>query len=303
MATPSDQIIWANRVFETTDNRPNASTAYNLAGAIDGFQTFVAGIGDLKTCVYCAQEIDGQNGANGDWEVGIGTVADATPDTLTRTHLIDSSTGSLIDWSTATGLDTDPNIFVCDPAAFFRNRGGLSPSGEQAKWFGPCLAANPTTTTFAADRVRVALISWPIGVPIGNAGIEITAIVGGPNDFRIGLYDDDAGLPGALLWESPATAETAAIHTFVISTPVYPRSPWVWGAFVSSVSNTTVRGRTAANSLYMSSVIGFPTAGATARNLGMYVTDANAVSVGLPNPWGTPTYPSDSKLPEVRIQR
>ena len=301
MATPTNALRYADRVFETTDNRPNASTAYDLAGAIDGFQTFVAGIGATLTCFYCAQEIDGQNGANGDWEIGIGSVADASPDTLTRTHLIASSTGSKIDWSTATGLDTDPNVFVCDPAAYFGSRGGISPSGEAARWFGPYIQGNYITTSFTQDRVRAVLMSWPVGVPIGNAGIEITAI-GTPGNFRIGIYEDDGGLPGALLWESPKTAETVAIKTFAISPPVYPKTPWIWLVWVSSGLGTTVRARSA-NSKLAAAYLGYTDAGTTTTSIGIYVTDVNAVTTGLPDPWGAPTYANDSKVPEVRVKR
>jgi len=142
--------ITADRVFERTDNKPNASTAFNLAGAIDGFQTFVAGIGTTITCFYCAIQVNGQGSPDGAWEIGIGTVTDATPDTLSR-FLVSSSTGSLIDWSTATGIDKDPWVFVCSPSGFFNNRGGFGPQGEAARWFGPNTAASFATAVFLSN--------------------------------------------------------------------------------------------------------------------------------------------------------
>jgi hypothetical protein len=57
-----------------------------LAGAADTFETFVAGIGTTNTCFYCISH----QTAN-EFEVGIGTVTDASPDTLSRDTIISSS--------------------------------------------------------------------------------------------------------------------------------------------------------------------------------------------------------------------
>ena len=59
---------------------------FDLDGAVTGFDTFVAGIADGNTTYYA---IFHQGTA--EWEVGLGTVTDATPDTLARTTVITSS--------------------------------------------------------------------------------------------------------------------------------------------------------------------------------------------------------------------
>jgi hypothetical protein len=59
---------------------------FNLDGAVTGFETFVAGIATGNTTYYA---IFHQGTA--EWEVGLGTVTDATPDTLARTTVITSS--------------------------------------------------------------------------------------------------------------------------------------------------------------------------------------------------------------------
>lgn len=109
-------LKYAERVKETTTNKPaTGAAAFNLGGAKTGFRTFVSGIGDTHKCVYVAQEVDGNGNPSGAWEVQVGTVTDGSPDTLSRDHLIASSTGSFIDWSAA-GENASPDLFVTFPA-------------------------------------------------------------------------------------------------------------------------------------------------------------------------------------------
>ena len=75
-------LVIADRVKETTTT--TGTGTINLAGAVAAFQTFVAGIGTGNTCYYAITS--GNN-----WEIGLGTVTDASPDTLARTTILDSS--------------------------------------------------------------------------------------------------------------------------------------------------------------------------------------------------------------------
>lgn len=77
---------FGDRVQETTAT--TGTGALSLAGATDGHRGFVAEIGTGETCTYLLE-------SGTDWEIGTGTVTDATPDTLSRT-LIKSSTGALL---------------------------------------------------------------------------------------------------------------------------------------------------------------------------------------------------------------
>lgn len=82
--------IYADRVKETTTT--TGTGTYDLAGAATGYQGFVAGIATGNTCQYCVT--DGT-----DWEVGIGTVTDAAPDTLSRDTILASSNGdAAVNW-------------------------------------------------------------------------------------------------------------------------------------------------------------------------------------------------------------
>ena len=77
-------FVLNDRVKETTTT--TGTGTLNLAGAADTFETFVAGIGTTNKCFYCISH----QTAN-EFEVGIGTVTDASPDTLSRDTIISSS--------------------------------------------------------------------------------------------------------------------------------------------------------------------------------------------------------------------
>jgi hypothetical protein len=86
----------ADRVKETTTTTGTGTV--NLGGALDTFQTFVAGVGGGNTTYY---SIFHQT-AN-EWEVGIGTVTDAATDTLSRDTVISSSNSdALVNFSAGT---------------------------------------------------------------------------------------------------------------------------------------------------------------------------------------------------------
>ena len=72
-----------DRVRETTSTA--GSGTVTLGGAVDGFQTFAAGIGNSNTTYY-AISLNSQN----EWEVGYGTL-NADSSTLTRTDPLQSS--------------------------------------------------------------------------------------------------------------------------------------------------------------------------------------------------------------------
>ena len=76
-------LVINNRVRETTAT--TGTGAVTLAGAVDGFQTFAAGIGNSNTTYYAIS----LNTAN-EWEVGLGTL-NSDSSTLTRTTVLESS--------------------------------------------------------------------------------------------------------------------------------------------------------------------------------------------------------------------
>ena len=80
-------LVINDRVRETSTT--SGTGTLNLAGIVTGFQTFVAGIGDGNTTYYAIFE-EGTNL----FEIGIGTVTDATPDTLSRDTVLSNSSGN-----------------------------------------------------------------------------------------------------------------------------------------------------------------------------------------------------------------
>ena len=77
-------LVINDRVKETSTT--TGTGTLDLGGAVQDFETFVAGVGTTNTTYYCII-----NSGTGEFEVGIGTVTDATPDTLSRDTVISSS--------------------------------------------------------------------------------------------------------------------------------------------------------------------------------------------------------------------
>ena len=80
-------VVINDRVRETSTT--SGTGTLNLAGAVTGFRTFVDGIGNSNTTYYAIFE-EGTNL----FETGIGTVTDATPDTLARDTVLSNSSGN-----------------------------------------------------------------------------------------------------------------------------------------------------------------------------------------------------------------
>ena len=100
-------LVLNDRVKETTSTTGQGTIS--LGGAATGFETFVTGIGNTNTTYYIiAHESDGT------WEIGIGTVTDASPDTLARTTVIDTSAGNTTKIDFAAGNKT---VFCTLPAS------------------------------------------------------------------------------------------------------------------------------------------------------------------------------------------
>lgn len=120
-----------DRIRETTTT--TGTGTIDLDGAVSGFQTFVTGAGDGNTCFYVIE-----NGT--DWEIGTGTVTDATPDTLSRDTIHASSNGgSAVDWGVGT-----KNVFLTLPAnVMFLNGAVLRPA------YGGTGLDNSSATGFA----------------------------------------------------------------------------------------------------------------------------------------------------------
>ena len=97
-------LLLSDRVLETSTTTGTGTFA--LAGAVAGFQSFSAGVGDGHTTYYTITD-----GTSGAWEVGIGTYTLAGS-TLSRTTVLASSnSGALVNFAAGT-----KSVFTTLPA-------------------------------------------------------------------------------------------------------------------------------------------------------------------------------------------
>ena len=73
-------FVLNDRVKETSTT--TGTGTLDLGGAATGFETFVAGIGTTNVTYYAIS-----HATEDEWEVGYGTVTDASTDTLSRTAI------------------------------------------------------------------------------------------------------------------------------------------------------------------------------------------------------------------------
>ena len=103
-------LVINDRVKETSTT--TGTGTLDLAGVVNGFVTFVAGIGNSNTTYYAIHE---QGTAN--FEIGIGTVTDATPDTLSRDTVLSNSLGNTSKINFNSGGSSTLDVFCTMPAS------------------------------------------------------------------------------------------------------------------------------------------------------------------------------------------
>ena len=98
-------LVINDRVKETSTT--TGTGTFDLDGASQDFESFVSGVGTGNTTYYCIV-----NAGTDEFEVGVGTVTDATPDTLSRNTIISSSNSdSAVNFSAGT-----KDVFCTIPA-------------------------------------------------------------------------------------------------------------------------------------------------------------------------------------------
>jgi len=134
-------LVLKDRVLETA--AAPGTGAVTLLGAVTGYQTFSAAVGNGNTCYYTIAD---QSGAN--WEVGLGTYASAG-NTLTRTTILSSSNaGSTVNFASGT-----QNVFVTYPsekAVYLDASGNVQPS------LGTATFSSITDSGLTSGRVTYA---------------------------------------------------------------------------------------------------------------------------------------------------
>src|SRR5210317_1350969 len=179
-------LVVNDRVKETSTT--TGTGTFDLAGAVSGFESFVAGIGNSNTTYYAIVN------ENGEFEVGLGTVTDAATDTLSRDTIISSSNSdSAVNFGAGT-----KNVFCTLPAS---KAVILDSSGNIVANNGSNLtnlnADNLSSGTLSSDRLPT--------VPTTKGGTGLTAI-GTANQV---LAVNGAGT--ALEYQTPTTGDITGV--------------------------------------------------------------------------------------------
>ncbi len=99
-------LVLNDRVKETSTS--TGTGTINLAGVVGGFEGFVSAIGNSNTTYYCIAHTSAT-----EWEVGLGTITDASPDTLSRDTVISSTNSdNKVDFAAGT-----KDVFCTFPAS------------------------------------------------------------------------------------------------------------------------------------------------------------------------------------------
>ncbi len=84
----------ADRVFETSNTQ--GTVTLNLSGPVQGFRSFAAAFATSDKIPYVISD-------DVDWEIGVGTLTEGSPDQLSRDTVYSSSNaGSLVNWGSGT---------------------------------------------------------------------------------------------------------------------------------------------------------------------------------------------------------
>ena len=168
-------LVVKDRVKETTTS--TGTGTINLAGAAGGFQSFVAGVGNGNTTFYAIEDANGTA-----WEVGIGTVTDASPDTLARTTVLANSNGDTDAITLSTGTHTVFGTYPAGKSVYIDASGNLSHTVDISSDTNLVAGAGITLTgdTLSADMTQEAVEDYVNGLLTAGANIGLT-------------YDDAAG--------------------------------------------------------------------------------------------------------------
>ena len=162
-------LVINDRVKESSTT--TGTGTFDLDGVVSGFEGFVAGIGNGNTTYYTIF-----NQGTTEWEVGRGTITDATPDTLARTEVISSSNGdAAVNFTSGT-----KDVFCTMPASkvVYLNASG-NPVGAASAGFALAMAVALQEKNVAQD-FRNSLVRQ---IGTGDTGI----LTAGDYDAVIGI--------------------------------------------------------------------------------------------------------------------
>lgn len=235
-------LVLKDRVQETTTSPGTGDAALN--GAVTGFQTFSAAIGNGNTCYYAIADQGGPN-----WEVGIGTYV-SSGNVLQRTTVLSSSAGGTTKVNFSTGTQA---IFVTYPAERSVNldgTGNVSPLGtiNSGTWAATTIAVayGGTGTTTSTGSGNVVLSNSPalttpnLGTP---SSVTLTNATGLPLATGVsGTLPTTNGGTGLTSFTSGGAVY--ATNTSTLTTGTLPVSAGGTGSTTSTGSGAVVLANT-----------------------------------------------------------
>lgn len=165
---------------------------------------------------------------------------------------------------------------------------------SQGRFFGSSLGvASLTTMTVSSGQLYGCPIFVPLSVTLTAIGIEVTTNATG--NVQLGMYNDNGGTPGSLLFDAGnvSTGSPNAFKSISISQAVSPGWYWLAGIFSATPA---VRAITTANSLHL---LGFSSGTDTTVHTGLNVAQAYGA---LPNPFTAAPSLSTTNFPRFMVQ-
>ena len=187
-------LVLADRIQET-GTVSTGTGSVNLAGAVNGFKSFINGIGNGNITYYAIYDP-----ATFAWEVGLGTVTAGTPNTLSRTTVLSNSlnTTALISFSTSDTLTVfctypseksinyDNNgVATIGSSISYTDTGIISTFASTVAGYNQVIMQNKSNATNASTNFNVSNDTATATTGFAELGINSSTFSNGAGAFNI----------------------------------------------------------------------------------------------------------------------
>ena len=218
-------LIVADRVKETTNT--TGTGTLSLAGAVAGFQSFVAGVGTTNTTYYAITA-----SATGDWEVGIGTVTSGSPDTLSRGTVLESSNSDNL-----VNFGAGQKIVICTQPA---EKAVYLDASDQPVINGTSVTATAAELNYVDGVTSAIQTQLNAKAPINNATFTGTTAI--PTADINGGTIDGVTIGGASAGAGTFTTLAATTKSFLVDHPTKPDMKLRYACLEGPENGAYVRG-------------------------------------------------------------